>query len=775
MANNFSSEASVKALWRFESGALTTDSKGANSLAAHNTPAEDGADYKEGACAVALVTADSDYFNVPDANLDAGFPFKSGDTTKLMSVCLHFKGTSFATSNRHLIGKWHENAKRSWILTVTSGGQLRLYYSSDGSTTNYYSMLTLTANRWYHIGFAIDGVNKLFYCKVVDATTGTAYTYTASLSTVIAATDSDLQIGCVYDSSSNPKEFLSGKLDEIVVFNRLIAFSEMDKIRLGTYDGSDGILVSQVGAEIEYLPTPQIQVSQLFAQVEWVPTDPNVHVYAGSIPISIAPQGGYDPVWTKTGQVTIGVVPQGEYFYTPPGEFEYHGCVGINISPQGQYQRGFSFRSPGIGITVSPQADYLFPDHYYESPGIEITITPAGVYRIPTIGWDINSGYGCVDFSALADPPPFWCIDTEGIVLAFDNTASKIDIYAEYAFAAQGGVAVGGSLAAEFAEPEDLGHLIGGGVAVGGGLAPRFVDPREFLHVVSGGVRAGGGLEMEFPEEEAPPLPYHRVLRRGVEVGGALNVQFVEVETLAYELVLSGGVAVGPFRRAPVEFYDPSDLPVSDPYVYEFGTWGGVKIEGVFAFEFPEGDIFAHEVRRGGVRTGGSLGVSFYVPKVAEHRIRGEVVIDGSVVEDEQVCETWALTGFGFEPSMYSPFPFNSYVSADGRTFALAENGLYLLEGDDDDGQPIHSGVRIGPANFGADNYKRLRAVYPGQAGNPEIRVRAVTKGKEEYRKLARERFNISVDVQDQVMLMELSDFDQLNQFEVVRVTLAKR
>jgi hypothetical protein len=88
VANDFSAEDSVKALWRFESGALGTDSKGTNTLTPQNSPTEDTADYKEGACSVSLLNTSSQYLLITDANLNAGFPFKSGDTTKLMSMAL---------------------------------------------------------------------------------------------------------------------------------------------------------------------------------------------------------------------------------------------------------------------------------------------------------------------------------------------------------------------------------------------------------------------------------------------------------------------------------------------------------------------------------------------------------------------------------------------------------------------------------------------------------------------------------------------------------------
>ena len=86
-------------------------------------------------------------------------------------------------------------------------------------------------------------------------------------------------------------------------------------------------------AYAEYQEESETKISQVVAEVEWVPTDPNTHLYAGSIGIVIAVQGSYDPVWEKTGSVPIGITPAGEYFFVPPGEYEYHGEIGISITP----------------------------------------------------------------------------------------------------------------------------------------------------------------------------------------------------------------------------------------------------------------------------------------------------------------------------------------------------------------------------------------------------------------------------------------------------------
>ena len=80
MANDFSGDSSCKALWRFESGALTTDSKSTNTLT-NNGGIEETTNHMEGSCAVAIASGSSQYLNIPNANLVSGFPLKSDDTT----------------------------------------------------------------------------------------------------------------------------------------------------------------------------------------------------------------------------------------------------------------------------------------------------------------------------------------------------------------------------------------------------------------------------------------------------------------------------------------------------------------------------------------------------------------------------------------------------------------------------------------------------------------------------------------------------------------------
>lgn len=62
----------------------------------------------------------------------------------------------------------------------------------------------------------------------------------------------------------------------------------------------------------------------------------------------------------------------------------------------------------------------------------------------------------------------------------------------------------------------------------------------------------------------------------------------------------------------------------------------------------------------------------------------------------------------------YLNYPFNSFATLEGKPLGANENGLYLLEGDDDDGVAIAATFKIALQDFGSSLLKRLRACYIG-------------------------------------------------------------
>ncbi len=70
--------------------------------------------------------------------------------------------------------------------------------------------------------------------------------------------------------------------------------------------------------------------------------------------------------------------------------------------------------------------------------------------------------------------------------------------------------------------------------------------------------------------------------------------------------------------------------------------------------------------------------------------------------------------------SEFSNYAFNSYCTAhDGHRYALTSAGLFLLEGDTDDGKEIEASIQTGKQDFKTQSEKRLNTVYVG-ASSPE-------------------------------------------------------
>lgn len=121
MANDFSADERCKALWKFESGALTTDSEGTNTLVASaSPPTADTTNYREGAASALFTSADSQCYSIADASLDSGFPWKNGESNLDGSFCFWAKRGSGGSVQRLLIK--HADATHCICMEYYAGG-----------------------------------------------------------------------------------------------------------------------------------------------------------------------------------------------------------------------------------------------------------------------------------------------------------------------------------------------------------------------------------------------------------------------------------------------------------------------------------------------------------------------------------------------------------------------------------------------------------------------------------------------------------------------------
>lgn len=241
-ANDFSADANCVALWRFENGALTTDSKGTNTLIASGTPIADTVNFQEGAASVDLEATENDYFWTLNSSLDAGFPGKSGDTNKKLSVCCWVKPESLPipTSPEFgygIIANIGQTNKFSWNVTINedSGSHyasLRIGYNSGGNWEDIlHTGVALSAGQWYHWGITYQDSDKSYRIRVWDGVSATESTGTSTNN--INIEDGWFVIERVADRAAYGR--YDGLIDELVVFNDVLTADEIDYVRAGTY------------------------------------------------------------------------------------------------------------------------------------------------------------------------------------------------------------------------------------------------------------------------------------------------------------------------------------------------------------------------------------------------------------------------------------------------------------------------------------------------------------------------------------------------------------
>jgi hypothetical protein len=226
------SDPNCVALWRFEAGALTVDGKGGNTLSPYNSPSADAADYREGAASLVLVAANSEGLYIPDASLDAGFPWKSGGSAT-GSVCFWFK-TDVAGAQQALFSKWA--GVRTLGVWYNNSNQL-LFLQGYNAGADYDTVLHasgLTAGRWYHVGITYDGATDTVTVRIWDATAGAIVgsDVNHNFGNAMSLTTTEIEIGTRNGGTST---FLDGHMDEVVVFSDLLSAAEIDQIRQGVY------------------------------------------------------------------------------------------------------------------------------------------------------------------------------------------------------------------------------------------------------------------------------------------------------------------------------------------------------------------------------------------------------------------------------------------------------------------------------------------------------------------------------------------------------------
>jgi hypothetical protein len=239
-------------------------------------------------------------------------------------------------------------------------------------------------------------------------------------------------------------------------------------------------------------------------------------------------------------------------------------------------------------------------------------------------------------------------------------------------------------------------------------------------------------------------------------------------------IVGSGGFKFGGFRLPPIE--------VTYPEIYDRVIEAAVALEmggaGFWESGYPTSTIIVANDAIFALSGAGLTTAKFPPIAVITGDALGGFVLGGPTAADPagEIFEAWVLSGQNYEPSVFSGFEFNSFAVHQGQAYAAGEDGIYLLGGDTDAGEIIHTGARIGPVNFGSDREKRMRGIQFG-SGGPDTKIRVASETAEGVFAPERDdnRVVVSREIQGREFVIDILDFQELSQFEATPLKLARR
>ena len=246
--NDFSADTNCVAVYNFESGALTTDSKGSNTLTDINGVGTDTTNFIQGAASAYFQKANTEAFTVEEANLSADFPLKDADSTKNFSVVVWFRIASMPASgdNYDLVTKssWNTAALRSFAVGLgNTAGDTELYFlacNSDGSILELVpNTYNLSVDTWYCGIITYQNSDMGYSVRLRDAAGGVLGTDLTGVFTLdankINAAAGNFTIGAVHSTGSTYLVPFDGEIDQVVIFKDVLTEAEATNIAKGVY------------------------------------------------------------------------------------------------------------------------------------------------------------------------------------------------------------------------------------------------------------------------------------------------------------------------------------------------------------------------------------------------------------------------------------------------------------------------------------------------------------------------------------------------------------
>ncbi|MGH8081870.1 MAG: hypothetical protein ACREP7_14950, partial [Lysobacter sp.] len=92
----------------------------------------------------------------------------------------------------------------------------------------------------------------------------------------------------------------------------------------------------------------------------------------------------------------------------------------------------------------------------------------------------------------------------------------------------------------------------------------------------------------------------------------------------------------------------------------------------------------------------------------------------------------WVMNTESRSLAKYTNYPFNSFMRVGGKYYGATDTGIYLLEGDNDDGDAIRGKLRAGLSSMGSRLLKRFPYVYFGYTATGDVLLKVVVANAED-------------------------------------------
>lgn len=97
----------------------------------------------------------------------------------------------------------------------------------------------------------------------------------------------------------------------------------------------------------------------------------------------------------------------------------------------------------------------------------------------------------------------------------------------------------------------------------------------------------------------------------------------------------------------------------------------------------------------------------------------------------DSIGEAWVMNPLGM--TRYEGYDYSSFAKVGDHYYGAKSDGIYRLEGRDDNGTAVTASVGFGKRSFGSLNRKALPYVYAGIASDGSLRMKVVADGQTYY------------------------------------------